>query len=291
MKTFFQDNKKAKYYLISSLLLLGLVVATFAVLKGSSPGLISDFAKSSDSEVETVDLSPSSEGTRAELVKEDQEPVSSSPVLVVDQKGKTQAIYKVKTNRKVAALTFDISWGTKVPGPVMDILDKYNIKSTFFLSGPWVEDYPGFPKRLLEDGHEIASHGDRHINLDQETGDTIKEEIEKAHASIKGVTGVEPNLIRVPNGAYNDLVLNVAGQLGYKVVQWSDDSLDWKNPGVDNIVARVLDRVHPGAIILMHASDTCLQTPEALPKVLEGLKEMGYELVTVSQLLEEGPAS
>lgn len=207
----------------------------------------------------------------------------------VTTKPKPHAIYKVKTERKVAALTFDISWGTKVPGPVMDTLKKYNIKSTFFLSGPWVQRYPEFPRRLVKEGHEIASHGNRHIDLDRESPATVREEIMAAHQAIKEVTGVSPCLIRTPNGAWNDMVLGVADELGYKVIQWSTDSLDWKKPGVDAIVNRVLDRVHPGAIILMHASDTCLQTPEALPRVIEGLKAKGYDLVTVSKLLEEGP--
>ncbi|MFZ5632387.1 MAG: polysaccharide deacetylase family sporulation protein PdaB [Bacillota bacterium] len=204
-------------------------------------------------------------------------------------KPKSYAVYKVKTDRKVAALTFDISWGTKVPGPVMDTLKKYNVKSTFFLSGPWVKKYPEFSRRLAKEGHEIASHGNRHIDLDRESPGTVREEIMAAHQAIKEVTGVSPCLIRTPNGAWNDMVLGVADELGYKVIQWSADSLDWKKPGVDAIVNRVLDRVHPGAIILMHASDTCLQTPEALPRVIEGLKAKGYELVTVSKLLEEGP--
>ncbi|MFZ5647949.1 MAG: polysaccharide deacetylase family sporulation protein PdaB [Bacillota bacterium] len=208
---------------------------------------------------------------------------------LVTAKPKPHAIYKVKTDRKVVALTFDISWGTKVPGPVMDTLKKYNVKSTFFLSGPWVLKYPEFPRRLVSEGHEIASHGNRHIDLDKESPSTVKDEIMTAHQSIKEVTGKSPCLIRTPNGAWDDMVLDVADQLGYKVIQWSVDSLDWKRPGVDAIVKRVLDRVHPGAIILMHASDTCLQTPDALPRVLEGLKAQGYDLVTVSKLLEEGP--
>lgn len=202
---------------------------------------------------------------------------------------KTHAIYKVKTDRKVVALTFDISWGTKVPGPVMDTLKKNNVKSTFFLSGPWVEKYPEFARRLAAEGHEIASHGNRHIDLDRESAGTVKEEISAAHKSLKEVTGASPNLIRTPNGAWNGMVLGVADQLGYRVIQWSVDSLDWKKPGTDAIVKRVLDRVHPGAIILMHASDTCTQTPDALPRVLEGIKSRGYEMVTVSKLLELGP--
>lgn len=207
----------------------------------------------------------------------------------VSQKERPHAIFKVKTEKKVAALTFDISWGTKVPGPVLDTLKKNNVKSTFFLSGPWAKKYPEFPRRIVSEGHEIASHGHRHIDLDRESPGTVKDEIMAAHQSIKEVTGVDPKLIRTPNGAWNEMVINVADQLGYTVVQWSDDSLDWKKPGVDAIVNRVLDRVHPGAIILMHASDTCLQTPEALPRVLEGLKARGYDLVTVSELLKEGP--
>ncbi len=207
----------------------------------------------------------------------------------VSTKPKPHAIYKVKTDRKVAALTFDISWGTKVPGPVMDTLKKYDVKSTFFLSGPWVVKYPEFARRLAQEGHEIGSHGNRHIDLDRESRETVREEIMAAHRLIKEVTGVDPSLIRTPNGAWNEMVLEVADRLGYRVIQWSADSLDWKKPGVDAIVKRVLEKVHPGAIILMHASDTCLQTPEALPRVIEGLKARGYELVTVSKLLEEGP--
>lgn len=199
------------------------------------------------------------------------------------------AIYKIETEEKVAALTFDISWGTKIPGPVMDTLKKYDIKSTFFLSGPWVLQYPEYPKRLVHEGHEIASHGNNHIDLDRESKEKVKEEISAAHGAIKQITGVSPKMIRTPNGAWNDMVLSVADALGYKVIQWSTDSLDWKKPGVDAIVNRVLDNVQPGAIILMHASDTCPQTPEALPRVIEGLKERGYTLVTVSELLKKGP--
>ncbi|WP_066639643.1 polysaccharide deacetylase family sporulation protein PdaB [Desulfolucanica intricata] len=202
---------------------------------------------------------------------------------------KPHAIYKVQTKEKLVALTFDISWGTKVPGPVMDILKKNNIKSTFFLSGPWAEKYPHFPKRLVREGHEIASHGDRHINLSQESPETVRKEIMSAHNKLKKVTGISPSLIRTPNGDWDDMVLSICDDLGYKVIQWSADSMDWKKPGVKEIVNGVLEKAHPGAIILMHASDTCSQTPDALPAVIKGLKEKGYQFVTVSELLKYGP--
>ncbi|CCO07277.1 polysaccharide deacetylase family sporulation protein PdaB [Desulforamulus hydrothermalis] len=202
--------------------------------------------------------------------------------------GKKYAIYKVKTDEKVAALTFDISWGTKVPGPVLDTLKRYDVKCTFFVSGPWVVKHPEFPQRIVSEGHEIASHGEEHVNLSQYNKEEIKKNILAAHEKIKQVTGVAPNLIRTPNGDWNNLVLTAAEELNYKVIQWSADSLDWKKPGVDVIVNNVLKKVKPGAIILMHASDTCLQTPAALPPVLEGLQKQGYRLVTVSELLTMG---
>ncbi|AQS58951.1 polysaccharide deacetylase family sporulation protein PdaB [Desulforamulus ferrireducens] len=204
---------------------------------------------------------------------------------------KKYAIYKVKTDKKVVALTFDISWGTKVPGPVLDILKQHNVKSTFFISGPWAVKHPEFPKRIVAEGHEVASHGEEHVNLSEYPKEVVRKNILTAHEKIKEVTGVEPNLIRTPNGDWNDMVLTTAEELNYKVIQWSTDSLDWKKPGVQTIVDRVLKKVEPGDIILMHASDTCLQTPEALPKVIEGLKQQGYQLVTVSELLKLGPGT
>jgi polysaccharide deacetylase family sporulation protein PdaB len=207
-----------------------------------------------------------------------------------DAEAKPHAIYKVQTDKPVVALTFDISWGTKVPGPVMDILKEKNVKSTFFLSGPWVEKYPEFPKRLAAEGHEIASHGNEHVNYSERSKEWVKNDIMTAHNVIQEVTGVSPKLIRTPNGDWNEMVLQTAEELGYKVIQWSDDSLDWKKErSVDQIINRVLEKAHPGAIILMHASDTCDRTPAALPVVIDGLRKKGYRLVTVSELLNYGP--
>lgn len=276
MKVYYLSFLKARRGLAAALVLVGAAIVFAGVMLAEKPAPVAD------------QPAPAIDRPAPAADKPAPAPAAVKPAQA-PAKSKLYAIYKVKTEKKVAALTFDISWGTKVPGPVMDTLKKYNVKSTFFLSGPWVKQYPEFPRRLAKEGHEIASHGDRHIDLDKESMDTVRGEIQAAHQAIKEVTGVDPKLIRTPNGAWNDMVLGVADQLGYKVIQWSDDSLDWKKPGVDAIVQRVLDKVHPGAIILMHASDTCLQTPEALPRVLEGLKSRGYELVTVSKLLEEGP--
>ncbi len=209
-----------------------------------------------------------------------------SSVVYVQAYHKLNPVYEVKTDKKVVALTFDISWGNNTPLPVIDILKNNGVKSTFFLSGPWVKQYPDIPKRIKEDGHEIGSHGYRHINLSNLSKAEIKDEMLKAQTNIKEVTGVDVNLIRTPNGDYNDQVIEAAHECNYEVIQWSTDSLDWMNPGVNNIIERVSKKVHPGDIILMHASDTCKQTTEALPVIIKNLKDQGYEFVTVSELLK-----
>jgi len=210
----------------------------------------------------------------------------TSSVVYVQAYHKLKPVYEVSTTRKVVALTFDISWGNNTPLPVIDILKNNSVKSTFFLSGPWVKQYPDIPKRIREDGHEIGSHGYRHINLSNLSKPEIKDELMKAHNNIKEVTGVDANLIRTPNGDYNDQVIEAIHESNYEVIQWSTDSLDWMNPGVNNIIDRVSKKVHPGDIILMHASDTCKQTTEALPVIIKNLKDQGYEFVTVSELLK-----
>ncbi|BCJ87296.1 polysaccharide deacetylase family sporulation protein PdaB [Effusibacillus dendaii] len=196
------------------------------------------------------------------------------------------AIYKVDTDQKVVALTFDISWGEKTPGPVLDVLDKKGLtKATFFLSGPWTATHTDIAKRIKSMGFEIGSHGNLHKNFSEYSNEWIDDQVKKAEASIYDVTGVKTKLIRTPNGDFNKRVLEKLHSMGYTTIQWDTDSLDWKNPGVDAIVNRVLSKAHPGDIILMHASDSCKQTVEALPRIIDGLRAKGYQFVTVSELI------
>ena len=197
------------------------------------------------------------------------------------------AIAGARTEKKVVALTFDHSWGNTFTPSILDTLKQNNIKATFFIMGPWAKKYPEVAKRIMTDGHEIASHGYRHQNYGDMTREWVKEDIEKSHALIKEITGVDAKLIRPPNGHYSKQSLQVTAEMGYQTIIWNIDSLDWKNPGRDVIVERVVKRLKPGGIILMHASDTPVQTADALPILLDKIKAQGYEIVTVGQLLDQ----
>lgn len=202
------------------------------------------------------------------------------------QETEPSAIYSVKTNKKQVALTFDISWGEERTGPILDVLKKKKLnKATFFLSSPWAETHPDVVKRIVDMGYEIGSHGHRHDNYSGYSEEQIRTQIMKAHEILHKTTGKEPRLIRYPNGDFDKRVLKTAAQLGYTSIQWDTDSLDWMNPGKEKIVKRVVDKAHPGDIILMHASDSCRQTHEALPEIIDSLRKKGYEFVTVSELI------
>jgi len=194
-------------------------------------------------------------------------------------------IYNAKTEEKVVALTFDISWGEKMAPKVLDILKQENVQATFFLSGPWAKRHVELVNRIKADGHEIESHGQEHVDLNTLGREGAARNIAAAHAILQELTGRAPTYIRPPNGAFNKESVQAAKDLGYATVIWSVDSLDWKNPGVSTIVNRTVRLTHPGAIILMHASDSCKQTDQALPTIIKTLREQGYKFVLLDELI------
>ena len=204
--------------------------------------------------------------------------------------GHLKPVERVAVRDKAVAMTFDVSWGESIPLQVLDILRKHEVKATFFVSGPWASSHPQAVKRMKAEGHEVASHGYRHIRLSRYSRDVITEELLKAHNILHETLGEEPRLFRPPDGDYNDTVVSAALEHGYITVLWSLDSNDLRRPGRDTIVSRVLRRSKPGEIILFHASDSAPDTPQALPRIIEGFREAKTEMLTVSQLLDKAEA-
>ena len=194
-------------------------------------------------------------------------------------------IYCVQTEAPKVAISFDAAWGNEDTADLLAILDQYQVKTTFFMTGGWVEAYPDDVKAIAEAGHDLGNHSENHKQMSQLGAAECKEEIQKVHDRVKELTGQEMMLFRPPYGDYNDTLITAAGELNYHVIQWDVDSLDWKDYGADSIVSMVLDHEHlgNGSIILMH--NGAKYTKDALPRVIAGLQEKGFEIVPVSRLI------
>lgn len=194
-------------------------------------------------------------------------------------------IYCVDSNEKKVALSFDAAWGNEDTKTILEILEKYDVKVTFFMTGGWVESYPEDVKAIAAAGHDLGNHSENHKHMSQLGSDACIDEIMKVHEKVKELTGKDMCLFRPPYGDYNDTLINSVYTCGYYPIQWDVDSLDWKDYGADNIVKTVLHHKNlgNGSIILMH--NGAKYTKDALEQVIVGLKEMGYEIVPISQLI------
>jgi len=195
-------------------------------------------------------------------------------------------IYQVDTETQSIAISFDASWGAEYTGDILDILDEYQVKATFFLVNVWLEDYPDLAAEIAGRGHEIGLHSTTHPKFTGLSQAQMVEELTNNYSMVKQVTGYDAKLFRCPYGDYNSTVVSVVEDSGYICVQWSIDSWDWMDLSAAEISKRVLADPEAGDIILMHNNG--LHTAEALPEILRELKARGLQPVPVGELLLEG---
>lgn len=195
-------------------------------------------------------------------------------------------IYSVDTKDKVCAISFDAAWGNEQTDDLLDTLDEYEVKTTFFLVGSWVKKYPESVKKIAEKGHDVGNHSSTHAHMPALSADKMKKEITDCNECVKKLTGKSPTLFRAPYGDYDNNVVNMVKSLDMYCVQWNIDSLDWKDPSVEQIVKNCTDKLVPGSIILLH--NGAANTPAALPKIIEGIKDKGYKIVPISKLIPKG---
>ena len=195
-------------------------------------------------------------------------------------------IYCVQRDQKLVSISFDAAWGNEDTQDLIDILDRFQVKATFFVVGDWVDKYPESVKALHDAGHEVMNHSNSHAHMSQLSSEAIVADVEACNDKIEAVTGVRPTLIRPPYGEYDNNVITSIRSIGMEPIQWNVDSLDWKDLPAGEITERVVSRVQPGSIVLFH--NAALHTPEALPDILEYLLGEGYEIVPISQLILDG---
>lgn len=195
-------------------------------------------------------------------------------------------IYRVQSDKKEVAISFDAAWGNEETGQLLDILDEHDVKATFFLVGDWVDKYPDDVKNIAAHGHDIGNHSDTHPHLPQLSAENATSEIQRCNEKIEALTGSAPTLFRPPYGDYNNSVVSAVKSLGMYCVQWDVDSLDWKDPSPEQLCQNVLGKVRDGSIVLMH--NGAKNTPAALPSIIEGIQNKGYEIVLIKDLIPEG---
>jgi polysaccharide deacetylase family sporulation protein PdaB len=207
--------------------------------------------------------------------------------LTANAEEKKLPIYSVDTEGKKVALTFNAAWGSDDVDEILTILEENDVKSTFFFCGYWVDRYPDEVRKIYTKGHDIANHSDTHPHPNLLSLEKNKEEIMNVHEKVKELLGYEMKFYRPPFGEYNNTVIQAAEESGYYPVQWDVDSLDWKKLGVEHEINQVLSNknLKDGSIILFH--NDAEHTPAALGPIIKGLKEQGYEIVPLSELIHE----
>ena len=187
---------------------------------------------------------------------------------------------------KVVSISFDAAWGNEDTQQLIDILEKYNVKATFFVVGEWVDKYPESVKALHDAGHEIMNHSNDHAHFNSLSAEEIIADLNACNDKIELVTGARPTLFRCPYGEYDDHVINAVRSIGMEPIQWDVDSLDWKDLSAADITERVTSKVQPGSIVLFH--NAAKHTPEALPGIIESLLQEGYTFVPISEIILKG---
>jgi len=209
--------------------------------------------------------------------------IYSEVAIEVTNQKRLLPIYCVARSDKKIAITFDAAWGNDDTKDLLKILKQYNAKATFFLVGFWVERYPKDVLEIYREGHEIGSHSDKHLHMSKLSEADIVKDIKNCEEKILKVIGKRPSVFRPPYGEYNNTLIKTLSSLGYYVIQWDVDSLDWKDLPANEIAQRVLKRVKSGSIVLFH--NNAKNTKYALPKILSELSKGGYQFVTVSELI------
>jgi peptidoglycan/xylan/chitin deacetylase (PgdA/CDA1 family) len=193
---------------------------------------------------------------------------------------------KLPPEKKVIALTFDDGPWPNSTAKVLDILKKNRIKSTFFVVGQNVKNYPDLTKQIVADGHIIANHTWHHW-YHQMNAQAAAYEVANTGDIIYQTTGVRTSLFRPPGGIMNNGVAAYAKNNKYAVIMWSADSMDYSRPAVPRLMNNIFREAKPGGIVLMHdGGGDRSHTVKALPEIISRFRKQGYEFVTVPELLE-----
>lgn len=197
---------------------------------------------------------------------------------------------RAPTTRRAVALTFDDGPDPDVTPRVLDALDALDVRATFFVIGERAQRHPELMRRIVAEGHLVANHSWEHAALPFCASSTIRADLERTQDAIELACGVRPAWFRPPYGLRDPRVLSAARELGMRTSLWSVSPRDWQDPGVDAVVERTLSVIEPGDIVLLHDGSAGRagghpDTAQALPRLVQGLRERGYEAIRLDEIL------
>ena len=289
--------KKNKLFLLTFIIifgiLLGISIAVACDVLGVNltAGISSSETTRNEEEVdskqdtdEVVTEITEEETTTTTMLQEQQTIETSTDISTVVTAG------IISPTTKQIALTFDSGWEYENTETLLNLLDEYGVKATFFTRGLWAKDHPDLAIEIVRRGHALENHSLTHGHMIEMTDEEVKSEISQTTDIISQTTGYSSSLFRPPYGEYDNRVLRILKEEGYPyTILWTVDSHDWAQElnGVkitkDYVVNRVLNNASNGGIILMHVGG--YETVNALPEIITGLRSQGYDLVKVNDML------
>ena len=192
-------------------------------------------------------------------------------------------IYNVDTEENKVALTINCAWNAEDIDLILETLSKNEVKATFFMVGDWIAKFPDAVKKIYESGNEIANHSESHSHVNNLNYEKNVEEIIQCSDRVKAITGKPTTLYRGPYGEYNDTIVKASQDSNHIMIQWNIDSLDYKGLTGEQMWDRIKTKLEKGSIILMHNGTE--NTALSLDMIIKNIKQEGYELVTVSDLI------
>jgi peptidoglycan/xylan/chitin deacetylase (PgdA/CDA1 family) len=198
-------------------------------------------------------------------------------------------ISRTATDEKVLALTFDAGADSGHTMAILDILEVQQVKATFFLTADWLEQNPELGQAIASRGHCLGNHTASHPHLTEITDDEVTRELTRTEEAAQRACGRSTRpFFRPPFGEYDERICRLAARAGYEyLILWTIDSRDWQMIPAEELTARIVENVQPGAIVLMHVGSQTKE-PEALPETIRQLRAKGYRFATLDELLNTG---
>lgn len=262
---------------------LFLLLFLFAYLAGSGAARLRDVLKDSGPQAEALPVS--AEGSWGLSFPETgQTPVGNA---AMEELARYDAWYAQDTDEKILYLTFDAGYENGNTAPILDALKKHNAPATFFVVGTYVESEPELVRRMVEEGHSVGNHTWHHPDMSRISDmDSFREEIVSVEDAFSRATGKElDRYYRPPQGKYHEKNLEMAKELGYQTFFWSLAYEDWyqdDQPTEEEAFDKLLGRIHPGAIVLLHSTSST--NAAILDELLTRWEEMGYRILPLSEI-------